>query len=68
MQTLVLGNILNRFGMLPQRVLVPLTQDLVAEDGYNPDPTLEIEEEKLFTVFNLALTFQKIKTFQCRPD
>lgn len=54
--------------MLPQRVLVPLTQDLVAEDGYNPDPTLEIEEEKLFTVFNLALTFQKIKTFQCRPD
>lgn len=47
--------------MLPQRVLVPLTQDLVAEDGYNPDPTLEIEKGKLFTVFKLALTFQKIR-------
>lgn len=41
MQTLVLET-LSRFGMLPQRALVPLTQDLVAEDGYNPDPTLEI--------------------------
>lgn len=51
--------------MLPPRVSVPLTQDLVAEDGYNPDPVLEIETEKRFTVFKLTLTFQKIRrTFQ----
>jgi len=54
--------------MLPRRVSVPLTQDLVAEEGYNPDPTLEIEKEKLLTVFKLALTFQKIRTFQGRED
>lgn len=55
--------------MLPWRALVPLTQDLVAKDGYNPDPMLEIEKEKLFTVFKLALTFQKIRrTFQHWED
>lgn len=55
--------------MLPQRVLVPLTQDLVAEDGYNLDPMLEIQKEKLSTVFKLALTFQKIRrTFQYQED
>lgn len=55
--------------MLPQRVSVPLTQDLVAEDGYNPDPVLEIETEKRFTVFKLTLTFQKIRgTFQRWED
>lgn len=60
---------LKRFGMLPQRVLVPLTQDLVAEDGYNLDPMLEIQKEKLSTVFKLALTFQKIRrTFQYQED
>lgn len=29
---------------------------------------LEIEKEKLLTVFKLALPFQKIKTFQGRED
>lgn len=41
MQTLVLGNIKKVWDASPEG-FVPLTQDLVAEDGYNPDHMLEI--------------------------